>query len=137
VWRAPKPKSGPVTIVGVVRHQVLDQAPDLPHQARTLFEKAFTNLPVTLETGQRLYVTPEDYKLCWPESWETIYEKGYTLAVTAEARPLLFGGYGVAMITKVERIEKEVPEATPKSRRSSKGAPDAKQPGVKRWTPKH
>ncbi len=136
VWRAPRPKSGPVTIAGVVRHQVLDQAPDLPHQARTLFEKAFKNMPVTLETGERLYVGPEDFKLCWPEPWETIYEKGYTLAVTAEARPLLFGGYGVASITNVERIEKEVP-TRPAGKWTPKGTPEAKDSGVKRWTPKH
>lgn len=136
VWRAPRPKTGPVTIAGVVRHQVLDQAPDLPHQARTLFEKAFKNMPVTLETGERLYVGPEDFKLCWPEPWEVIYEKGYTLLVMAEARPLLFGGYGVAKITKVDRIEKEVP--TPAAgKRTPRGAPEATDSGVKRWTPKH
>jgi hypothetical protein len=137
VWRAPRPKAGPVTLAGVVRHQVLDQAPDLPHQARTLFERLFENQPVTLETGLRLYVSPEDFKRCWPESWESIYEKGYKLAVTAEARPLLFGGFGVATITKVDRIEKEASEAARKSRLSSKGAPDAKEPSVRRWTPKH
>ncbi len=136
VWRAPKPKGRTETIIGVVRHQVLDQAPDLPHQARTLFESIFKNLPITLETGQRLYVGPEDYKLCWPESWEAIYEKGYTLAVTAEAKRLLFGGYGVARITNVETIQKEVP-TPPAGSKTPRGTPAGKDTGVKRWTPKH
>lgn len=135
VWRAPRPKAGPVTITGVIRHQVLDEAPDLPHQARTLFEKLFKNEPVSLESGQRLYVPPEDFALCWPEPWEVIYEKGYTLKVTAEAQPLLFGGHGVARIVNVERIEKETPpSANPRTPKGSSGDRDG---GPKRWTPKH
>ena len=62
--------------------------------------------------GQRIYVDPKDYRLCWPESWTAIYEQGYSVVITAEARPLLFGGYGVATITSAQRVDRPVATAS-------------------------
>ena len=124
-WRMPSPEGAPVVINGEVHHQILDKAPNVQHQLRTPFEGLFGNKPVMLLDGQRIYVDPKDYRLCWPESWSAIYKQGYSVVITAEARPLLFGGYSVATITSAQRIDRPVaavdefivePPAPPESR---------------------
>ncbi len=110
-WRVPKYDSKPVAIVGEVRHQLLDRPEDIRHQLRTPFEELFGNRAVSLVDGRRIYVSENDYKLCWPESWEAIYEKNYTLRITAEARPLYFNDYTVATITLVTRVDKPMARA--------------------------
>ena len=89
LWRVPDPQNDARIIAGSVYHQVLDEAPDLQHRVRTQFESLFGNKAVTLVDGPRLYVSEADYKRCWPESWEQIYTKGYSLRITAETKPLL------------------------------------------------
>jgi hypothetical protein len=110
-WRLPKLESKPVAIVGEVHHQLLDRPDDVRHRLRTLFEELFGNRAVTLVNGRRIYVTESDYKRCWPESWDAIYEKNYSLRVTAEARPLYFDDYTVAKITMVTRVDKPMARA--------------------------
>ncbi len=108
-WRIPHGDA--VVIEGEVWHQALDTAPDIGHQLRTLFEEVLGNRPVSLVDGQRIYVSEADYLLCWPESWEEIYEHGYSMWVEAEARPLILGGYAVAKIARTERIDHPVAAA--------------------------
>jgi hypothetical protein len=110
-WRIPKFDSKPIAIVGEVHHQVLDQPEGLQHQLRTPFEEMFGNRAVNLVDGRRIYVSENDYKLCWPESWEAIFEKNYSMRISAEAKPLFFGGYSVAKITMVKRTDSPVATA--------------------------
>ena len=108
-WRVPA--GAPFTIEGEVHYQALDTAPDLKHELRTYFEAMFGNKAVSLMDGKRLYVSEEDYEQCWPESWSEIYDKGYTMLVTAEVRPLLLGGYSVARISDTRRIDHPIASA--------------------------
>ena len=111
-WRVPRPETQPLIITGEVRHQILDHAPDIQHKLRTPFEQIFGNKPVMLVDGKRLYVNAEDYLLCWPESWEAIYENAYSVVITAEVKQLIFGGYTVASISSAERVDRPVPTAS-------------------------
>jgi len=105
-WRVPKPDGELQIIVGTVDHQVIDHAPDWKHQLRTPFEEIFGNRPVTLDGGQRIYVTPPDYEKCWPEPWGEMYEKGYSVQITAQAQPLLLGGFTVAKVVSAEKVSR-------------------------------
>jgi len=110
LWRIPRPETKPITIEGEVAHRILDHAPDMQHQLRTPFEELFGYKAVNLVAGERIYVNADDYRLCWPESWDAIYEGRYKVNVTAEVTQLLFGGYSVARITSSERVD--LPVAT-------------------------
>ncbi|MHC4218327.1 MAG: hypothetical protein ACYSU7_07705 [Planctomycetota bacterium] len=112
VWRIPQYDSKPAAIVGEVLHEVLDQPTDIRHQLRTPFEElVFKNRAVNLVDGRRIYVSEADYKLCWPDPWEVIYEKNYTVRITAEARPLYFDDFTVAKITMVSRVDSPMARA--------------------------
>ncbi len=104
MWRVPHFEPEPKVIIGEVDHKVIDHAPDWKHQLRTPFEGMFGNRPVTLVDGTRIYVTPPDYDEVWPETWGEMYEKGYSIRITAQADKLLFGGLTVATITDTERV---------------------------------
>ena len=111
-WRIPRPETKPIIITGEVEHRILDHAPNLQHELRTPFEGLFGYKPVNLSEGERIYVNAEDYRLCWPESWDAIYEGRYSVIVTAEVTQLLFGGYSVARITSAERVDMPVATST-------------------------
>ncbi len=111
-WRIPRPETKPIMITGEVHHRILDHAPDIQHQIRTPFEEFFGNKPVNLIDGERIYVNDEDYGLCWPESWDAIYEGRYSVVITAEVTQLLFGGYSVARITSAQRVDMPVATGT-------------------------
>ena len=111
-WRIPRPETKPIVITGEVAHRILDHPPDLQHKLRTPFEDLFGYKPVNLSEGDRIYVNAEDYALCWPESWDAIYEGRYKVIVTAEVTQLLFGGYSVARITSAERVDLPVATST-------------------------
>ncbi len=108
-WRIPH--GDPVLIQGEVWHQALDTAPDFTHQIRTLFEELLGNRAVSLVDGPRIYVSEADYELCWPETWERIYEQGYSMHISAEVRPLIMGGYAVAKVSHAERVNHPVASA--------------------------
>ena len=97
-WRIPD--GDPVTIEGDVRHELLNPASDPLDLLRTPFESLWGNKPVDLANGTRLYLTKEDYERCRPQS-----ANAYTLHLTAEARPLLFGGYEVITLKKTEKTD--------------------------------
>jgi len=111
VWRIPQYESDPIVIIGEVRYEVLDRPEDIRHQLRTPFEELFGNKPVTLVDGRRIYVSESDYKLCWPESWDAIYEKNYSMRISAKARPLYLNDYSVAEVKTVERIDNPMAHA--------------------------
>jgi hypothetical protein len=111
VWRIPQYESDPIVIIGEVRYEVLDRPDEIRHQLRTPFEELFGNKPVTLVDGRRIYVSEADYKLCWPESWDAIYEKNYTMRISAKARPLYLNDFSVAEVKTVERIDKPMAHA--------------------------
>ncbi len=134
-WRMPTPDGAPVVINGKVHHRILDKAPNVQHKLRTLFEGLFGNKPVMLLDGQRIYVDSKDYQLCWPESWSAIYKQGYSVVITAEARPLLFGGYSVATITSAKRIDRPVPTVTEVIVESPE-PPAPPEPPERQWTPR-
>jgi hypothetical protein len=108
VWRLPRPEGKTVAIVGEVHHSVLDNPKQIRDKLRTYFEELVGNKPVSLMDGRRIYVSEADYKLCWPDTWEVIYEQNYSVRITAEARPLLFGDYSPAKITRVRRVDNAV-----------------------------
>ncbi|MHC5006672.1 MAG: hypothetical protein ACYTGF_04840 [Planctomycetota bacterium] len=110
-WRIPQYESDPIVIIGEVRYEVLDRPDEIRHQLRTPFEELFGNKPVTLVDGRRIYVSEADYKLCWPESWDAIYEKNYTMRISAKARPLYLNDYSVAEVKTVERIDNPMAHA--------------------------
>ncbi|MHC4081870.1 MAG: hypothetical protein ACYS15_06400 [Planctomycetota bacterium] len=111
VWRIPQYKSRPIAIIGEVYYEVLDRPEGIRHQLRTPFEELFGNKPVTLVDGRRIYVSKDDHKRCWPESWDAIYEKNYTMRISAKARPLYFNDYSVAEVTTVKRLDHPVARA--------------------------
>jgi hypothetical protein len=111
-WRVPRPETTPITISGKVHHRVLDHAPDIQHELRTPFEELFGYKPVNLVDGERIYVNDEDYKKCWPESWDAIYSGRYSVVITAEVTQLLFGGHSVARVTSAERVDLPVATTT-------------------------
>ena len=102
-WRIPLGDA--VTIQGELRYRIYEPAPNVAQFLRTPFESMFGNQGISLVDGPHLYLTEDDYKRCWPPD---LYTAGYRLYVTAEARPLLFGGYGVAKVQSIERINQSV-----------------------------
>ncbi len=110
-WRIPQIDAKPVAIGGEVQHRVLDRPKEIQHRLRTPFEELFGNKALTLVDGTRIYVSEADYRLCWPESWEAIFEKNYSMRITAQAEPLFFGDYSVAKITLVKRRDHPVANA--------------------------
>ena len=97
-WRIPD--GDPVRIEGEVRHELLHPAADPLDLLRTPFELLWGNKPVDLANGTRLYLTKQDYERCRPQS-----ANAYRLHLTAEARPLLFGGYEVVTLKKTEKTD--------------------------------
>ncbi len=134
-WRVPRPETKPILITGEVEHRILDHAPDIQHTLRTPFEELFGYKPVNLDNGERIYVNAADYGLCWPESWEAIYEGRYSVTVTAEVTQLLFGGYSVARITSAERVDRPVATGTEYSLEAP-GLPEQWQPARRYHRPR-
>ncbi len=97
-WRIPD--GDPVRIEGEVRHELLHPAADPLDLLRTPFELLWGNRPVDLANGTRLFLTKQDYERCRPQS-----ANAYRLHLTAEARPLLFGGYEVVNLKKTEKTD--------------------------------
>lgn len=74
---------------------------------RQLFEELIANRIVRLQGHPLLYVSEPDHAKLYPESPQNMSDKGYTLRARMTAVPLLFGGYGLAEVVSVERIDKE------------------------------
>ena len=97
------PGGDPVIIQGEVREEVIATASNPLSILRSQFEALYGNRVVSIVHGPRLYLSEADYDRCWPQAIDVL-RRGFTVQVTAEAQPLLFGGYGVARLKKIERI---------------------------------
>ncbi len=98
------PDGDSVIIQGEVREEVIAAAASNPLSIlRSQFEALYGNRSVAIVDGPRLYLSGADYDRCWPQATDVL-RRGFTVQVTAEAQPLLFGGYGVARLQKIERI---------------------------------
>lgn len=102
------PEGAPVYITGEIREFSFDSTSDLPVMLRSQFEAMFGNRGLSFVDGPRIYVSDEDYDRCWADA-PVDAGRGYLISVQAEARPLLIGGYEVAEIRKVERIDVDNP----------------------------
>jgi len=74
---------------------------------REAFEGVFGNRVVRLVGQPVLFVPAAQIARLWPESPHEMRDKRYTLRAKLQAKRLLFGGYGVAEIASIERLEKE------------------------------
>lgn len=95
---------------GEVRYKFLE----LSLTNRQFFEGLFNNRPVRLEENplllleeDPLFVSQDDRSKLWPEDPFGMAAKGYTFRTRLTAAPLLFGGYGLAELVSLERIEKK------------------------------
>ena len=95
------PNGAPQIIQGEVRSRVLDPASDLADFARTQFESILGNKRLDLLDGECIYLSRKDYEQCWTAGRDTD-GRGFTVLVTARARPLLVGGFGVAELDEIE-----------------------------------
>ncbi len=102
------PEGPPVSITGEIREFSFDSTADLTVMLRSQFETLFGNRGLSFVDGPRIYVSEEDYDRCWADAPVDV-GRGYLISVQAEARQLLFGGYEVAEIRKVERIDVDSP----------------------------
>jgi hypothetical protein len=74
---------------------------------RQFFEELIKNKVVRLEGDPLLFVPASDHAKIWSERPDDMRKGGYTLKAKLTAKPLLFGGYGVAEVVDVEYLEKE------------------------------
>jgi hypothetical protein len=74
---------------------------------REVFEELFGNRIVRLEGQSILFVPATQKARLWRESPHDMWEKKYTFRAKLKAKRLLFGGYGVAEVVGIERLEKE------------------------------
>ena len=88
---------------GEVHYKVLE----LSFANRQLVEELIANRIVRLQGHPLFYVSETDHAKLYPESPLRMSESGYTFRARLTARPLLFGGHGLAEVINVERIEKE------------------------------
>lgn len=88
--------------VGEVHYKIID----LNYTNRGLFEGLLANRVLRLAGQPILYVSETDFAKLNPENPFEMEREGYTFSVKVTSRPLLFGGYGLAEIVRMERIEK-------------------------------
>ncbi|NQY38415.1 MAG: hypothetical protein HRT37_26475 [Alteromonadaceae bacterium] len=93
----------PVTFTGEIHYKLLE----INFNNRSVFEELLANRIVRLEGHPVLYVNEGDDDKLWPESPWDMRDKGYTIKATLIAQPLLWGGYGVAKLGKIEIIDAE------------------------------
>ena len=74
---------------------------------RGFFEGICSNRIARLEGNSMLYVSLSDHEKLWPENPHEMNRNGYSYRATLQASPLLFGGFGIAKVVSVVRIEKE------------------------------
>lgn len=100
------PHGEPILIEGELRDLAVDPSANVLDLFRSQFESFYGNRGVSIAGGPRIYLTAEDYERCW-EGAPSVEEgrNGFTVRLVAEARPLLLGGYEVATVRSVERID--------------------------------
>lgn len=74
---------------------------------RGFFEGICSNRIARLEGNSMLYVSLSDHEKLWPENPHEMNKNGYSYRARLQASPLLFGGFGLAKVISVVRIEKK------------------------------
>ncbi len=74
---------------------------------RAAFEDLLGNRIVRLEGQPTLYAPASEKAKLLPENPHEMWDKKYSLRAKLRAKRLLFGGYGIAEIVSIERLEKE------------------------------
>jgi hypothetical protein len=93
----------PMQFEGNVHYKFLE----LGLENRSFFEGLLGNGPARLIGAPELFVSESDRKLLWSESpWE-MREKHYTFRARLAAKPLMFGGYGLAQVMSIKRVNEE------------------------------
>lgn len=91
-----------------VKYQIIDLQNDW---FRSTFESLFGNKRIYLteqfRTTEWLYISKKDFKTLWPESPFDMKEKNYTISFEFETQPLFLGGFSIAKITSIEKIDKQ------------------------------
>jgi hypothetical protein len=89
-------------------HEVVFDFVDIRFSNREIFETVILNNSVITLTGEgnRFFVSPDDRNKLWELSLRDVVKARYTLKVEVLAQPLMFGGYGVASVTGISKIDK-------------------------------
>lgn len=102
VYRIPSGEAS-LTFEGNVHYKFIE----LESDNRTSFESLVGNYRTRLDGAPILYLSGEEKARIWSPSPRDLEEKRYTLRPKLEAKPLLFGGFGVARIVDVARVKGE------------------------------
>lgn len=96
--------SGPAeTIAGDVFYKFASD----DSNAREAFEQSFLGKSsIRFTDRSQWFVSKKDRATAWPESPHEMLQKGYTMHVTLQAKPLRFGGYGPATIVSATKVDK-------------------------------
>ena len=70
---------------------------------RAIFEDFLNNRVARLIGQPILYVNQQDHSRLWPENPHDLFKKNYTYSAKLSAKPLLFGGYGLANVIYVKK----------------------------------
>lgn len=73
---------------------------------RGITEELIGNNCLFIDSG-KFYVSKSDFEKAWPESPFDMAEKNYTMYVTLNSKPSLFGGYGPAKIIDITKLDKK------------------------------
>ncbi len=95
-------------ITGEIEYQMFDV--DSISLRGYLEEHGAGNRAITMMTGRehaRFYVSQADFAKCRPESPLKMREKHYTMQATLQVRPLALGGYAIASVIAVARLDKD------------------------------
>lgn len=100
------PTGPPITIVSKVRYQVIDIGQG--EFLRTFVESCFRHKRIFLDEPiddiHWVYVKSKDHQKVWKETTK-MREENYTYRATLSVKKLLLGGYTVAKLEGLERVE--------------------------------
>jgi len=82
---------------------------DIQLSPREIFETGVLSKSVVTLTfeNKRFFIENTDKKKLWKVNPREMAKLGYTLSADVCAQPLMFGGYGVAEVTNITKINKQ------------------------------
>lgn len=99
-YRLPGGKA--VIFEGEVQYQYIDLGQG--DMLRTQFEHLLGKRRVFLVDKPWMFVRSSDFERCWPE--RDMKSANYTISAKFQVYPLLFGGYGLAEVVDIQRLNK-------------------------------
>ena len=90
-----------------IEEEVLFKMVDLDLSHRGQFESLLGNRTLHLVESETFYITPTDHSKLWATSPFELQKQAHTYRITVEVQPLLFKGFGLAKIIKIETIPKD------------------------------